>query len=274
MLADFNSSLSLEWIETNGLGGYASSTVSGAHSRRYHGLLVAALHPPLGRTVLLSKLDETIVINRSNESDSSGEERFDLSANQYPGAVHPKGYQYLKAFQRDLFPEFYYQAGGIELKKTIAAVHGEHTTLILYEVIDASSPFELELLPLSSARDFHHLSHANDDIGRQYLFEDNIFQTLNYHGGTEFFISVPNAEFVDQQGWYYNLEYPVENYRGLEFREDLYSHGKFRVKLKKGETVGIIVSAEYLRRKMLSDFSLQKRKEEKKSLSIFPGIPG
>jgi len=244
VLTDFNSSLSLEWIETNGLGGYASSTVSGAHSRRYHGLLVAALHPPLGRTVLLSKLDETIVINRSDEGDSSGEERFDLSANQYPGAVHPKGYQHLKAFQRDLFPEFYYQAGGVELKKTIAAVHGENTTLILYEVIDASAPFLLELLPLSSARDFHHLSHANDDIGRQYLFEDNIFQTLNYHGGTELFISVPKAEFVEQQGWYYNMEYAVENYRGLDFREDLYTHGKFSVKLKKGDTLGIIVSTE------------------------------
>jgi len=264
VLSEFKTSLGLEWIETNGLGGYASSTISGAHSRRYHGLLVAALHPPLGRTVLLSKLDETIVIGGSSEGESGGEVRFELSANQYPGAVHPRGYQYLKSFQRDLFPEFYYEAGGVELKKTIAALHGVNTTLVLYEVIEAASPFVFELLPLGSARDFHHLSHANNDIGRHYLFEEDIFQTLNYHGGTELFISVPNAEFVEQQGWYYNLEYPVESYRGLDFREDLYTHGKFLVRLKKGDSLGIIISTERPQQKnAFRLFATEKKRREK-----------
>ena len=88
---DFSQATSREWLETNGIGGYASSTVAGANSRRYHGLLVAATNPPLGRMVLLSKFEETLVI---------GGERYELSTNQYPGAVHPDGYKYLTGFRQ------------------------------------------------------------------------------------------------------------------------------------------------------------------------------
>src|SRR5688572_12586679 len=117
---DFDSLRGLEWLETNGLGGYASSTVSGAHSRRYHGLLVASMHPPVERVVVLSKLDEVILV---------GEKRFELGSNQYPGAIHPRGFENLKTFKRDLFPEFVFEVNGIQIKKTIAAVNGENTTL-------------------------------------------------------------------------------------------------------------------------------------------------
>ena len=95
VLSDFGISQSLEWIETNGLGGYASGTVSGANSRRYHGLLVTATVPPVGRMNVLSKLDEAIIV---------AEERYDLGTNQYPGVIHPQGYKFLKSFERDLFP--------------------------------------------------------------------------------------------------------------------------------------------------------------------------
>ena len=86
-----------EWLETNGLGGWASSTIANAHTRRYHGLLVAATQPPVGRVVLLSKLDETLM---------RGEVRRELGSNVYPGAVHPQGYRHLKAFKKDIFPSF------------------------------------------------------------------------------------------------------------------------------------------------------------------------
>lgn len=225
----------MEWIETNGLGGYASGTVSGAHSRRYHGLLVAATQPPVGRMATLSKLDETIIIN---------DVKYELGTNQYPGVIYPQGFKFLEKFERYLFPEFYYQAGEIRLKKTIAAIHGENTTVIIYEVIEASSVFELQLLPLYASRDFHSLAHANDFIGQPYIFDDQIFRTLNYHCCPELFISVPGAKFIEAKGWYYNFEYLVEQSRGLDYQEDLYSHGKFSLKLKTGDKVGIIVSAE------------------------------
>ena len=234
-LNNFDRARSLEWIETNGLGGYASSTVSGANSRRYHGLLVASMKPPVERVVVLSKLDETII---------TGEIRIDLSANQYPGAVHPRGFIFLKSFERDLFPVFHYKAEGIELKKTIAAVNGENTTLILYEVVSASEKFTLELMPLYASKDFHTLAQANDFIGTACLFTDGIFRTLNYHGCPELFIAIPGASFTEQRDWYYNFEYAVEKERGLDFNEDLYTHGRFSIELKNGDKLGIIISTE------------------------------
>src|SRR5438045_1702795 len=93
-----------EWLETNGLGGFASGTVAGLNSRRYHGLLVAALTPPTGRMVLLSKLEETLVVDG---------QRSDLSANQYPGTIHPQGYQYLRRFRLDPGPIWTYAVAGV-----------------------------------------------------------------------------------------------------------------------------------------------------------------
>jgi predicted glycogen debranching enzyme len=234
-LNDFQKARSLEWIESNGLGGYASGTVSGAHSRRYHGLLVASMHPPVDRMVLVSKLEETII---------AGTEKFELSSNQYPGAVHPQGFKYMTGFERNLFPEFLYIVGKTEIKKTIAAIHGENTTVILYEVIDAKEEFTMELLPLYACRDFHSLSHANDSICPHYTFENGQFRTMNYLGCPEIFIDVPRSTFTECQRWYYNFEYAIEQYRGLDYREDLYSHGKFSLSLKRGSKVGVILSTE------------------------------
>ena len=235
ILNNFETARSLEWLETNGIGGYASGTVAGAHTRRYHGLLVATMHPPVGRMIAVSKLDETIVVD---------EERFELSSNQYSGAVYPEGFKHLTKFERDLFPEFYYKAGNVELKKTIATIHGENTTVVVYEVLSAKEKFTLELLPLYACRDFHSTAHANDAIHQQYLFVDGLFRTVNYQGCPEIFISVPGSEFKESKNWYYNFEYAIEQYRGLEFKEDLYTHGNFLVELKKGSRLGIIISTE------------------------------
>src|SRR6266849_9060312 len=94
---------SREWLETNGIGGFASSTILGLNTRRYHGLLVAATKPPVGRLVLLSKLEETLI---------AGDARYELSANQYPGAVYPHGQDYLRRFRLDPFPVFTYNVDG------------------------------------------------------------------------------------------------------------------------------------------------------------------
>src|SRR5579863_2017404 len=103
-----------EWLETNGLGGFSSSTVAGVNTRRYHGLLMAAIKPPTVRVLLLSKLDETLVV---------GDQRFELAVNLYPGAVHPEGYKYLTEFRLDPFPVSTYQAGGVTLEKRVFMVH-------------------------------------------------------------------------------------------------------------------------------------------------------
>lgn len=241
ILSDYGKSGALEWLETNGLGGYASGTVSGSLTRRYHGLLIAALEPPVKRTVMLSKLDETLVLPVASDVQP---QRYELGTNQYPGAVHPNGYNYLRTFTRDLFPVFTYAVEGIVLKKTIAALYQENTTLVLYEVVDAPHDFVLELLPLASARDHHSISRENWHLGRQFLFEDGIYRTVNYHGGAELFIRVPGSAFIESQTWYRDFEYLREMERGLEFKEDLYTHGYFRTTLSKGDRLFITISTE------------------------------
>lgn len=258
---NFNTSSELEWVETNGLGGYASGTVSGALTRRYHGLLIAAIEPPVKRTVVLSKLDETIV----TEDVQGNMHRYELGCNQYPGTVHPMGFRYLVRFERQLFPSFWYEAGEVKLKKTVAAVHGENTTLVLYESLCAK-PFRLELLPLASSRDHHSICRANPAIDASYHFENGLFRTMNYHNGIGMFVNVPGSTFTEQQSWYYNFEYLRELERGLSFQEDLYSHGHFSVTMYPGESIGVVISTSDPSGKNAFDV-LEKEKQRREKLS-------
>src|SRR5208282_5034569 len=141
-----------EWLETNGLGGYASSTITGLNTRRYHGLLVAATHPPAGRMVLLSKLEETLIIDGKS---------YELSANQYPGVIHPQGFQYQTRFRLDPFPVFTYQVEGVELEKSVFMVQGENTTVVQYQLKTLRDWVRLELRPLIAFRDYHNTTHEN-----------------------------------------------------------------------------------------------------------------
>ena len=234
--ADFIQLTDLEWLETNGLGGYASATVAGSNSRRYHGILIAATQPPVGRVVLLSKLDETIVC---------GEEKFELSSNQYPGSVNPNGYIYLKSFSKEFFPEWIYKLpNGIEIKKTIAAIQGENTTIITYEVIEGDEEVRIELLPLVSGKDFHSMVQSNWDINQYFNFTESVLEVKPYNSIPEIFISVPDSEFFYNPNWYYNFEYNIERNRGSDYIEDLFSYGKISVNIKKGSPIGVIISTE------------------------------
>ena len=148
----FNRAIQHEWLETNGIGGYASSTIIGAHTRRYHGLLVAALKPPVERAVLLSKMDETLIINGHPNH---------LGANKYRGTVYPSGYIFQQSFEQELFPTFTYQVQDVVLQKQIVGIHGENTTLVRYEVKKAAQSFRMDLLPQMAGRNFHHLQKAH-----------------------------------------------------------------------------------------------------------------
>src|SRR5712691_7191501 len=114
-----------EWLETNGIGGFSSSTITGLNTRRYHGLLTAATKPPVGRLVLLSKLEETLIVDGR---------RYELSTNQYPGAVHPQGFTFQTGFRLDPFPVFTYEVEGVRLEKSVFMVQGENTTVVQYNL--------------------------------------------------------------------------------------------------------------------------------------------
>ncbi len=224
------SQLQQEWLETNGLGGYASSTVSGINTRRYHGLLVAALHPPAGRTVLLSKLEETLVV---------GGVRYALSANQYPGAVHPQGFDHLVEFRRDPFPVFVFEAGGVRVEKCVLLVHGENTVVIEYSVSDAAC--ELEVRPLIAFRDYHCLTHENNAIHREVAMEPGS-ATVSLYWGLPALHLAHDAEEAEATGaWYRNFEYRHEQERGLDFHEDLFQPFVLRFR---GGKAAIIASTE------------------------------
>ncbi len=230
---NFHAAIRHEWLETNGLGGWASSTIIGANTRRYHGLLVAATQPPVGRMVLLSKLDETI--------ESNGN-RYELGSNQFPGVVHPAGNRHICLFERGLFPVFEYSFDKIRIRKTIAALNGENTTLVLYHVVRAPAAFNLELRPFMAARDFHSLTRANDAFSGESQFSEGVFRAQPYDSVPELFIQVPGATFHPGPDWYHNFEYIKEQYRGLDYQEDLFSHGTFTVNLKSGDKLGVIIS--------------------------------
>ena len=203
-----------EWLETNGLGGFASSTIVGMNTRRYHGLLVAATKPPVGRLVMLSKLEETVVL---------GGQAFELGANRYPGATHPQGFQWLKEFRLDPYPVFVYEVGGIEIVKTVCMVHGENTTVVRYEVRGgAASRVQLELRPLIAFRDYHSTTHENVGLNREVKNEAGILQISPYYGLPVLYLG-HNASAVEASGeWYRNVQYPMEQERGLDYVEDLF----------------------------------------------------
>src|SRR5580698_8758669 len=118
---DLGESLKREWLETIGIGGFASATISGANTRRYHGLLFAATQPPAVRFLMLSRLEETLIV---------GDRRFELATNLYPGTVHPEGYRYLEEFRLDPFPIWTFQAGGITIHKSVFMVQDENTVVV------------------------------------------------------------------------------------------------------------------------------------------------
>jgi len=234
LLHDFDAACRLEWLEPNGIGGWASSTVAGAHTRRYHGLLVAATTPPTGRLVLLSKLDEAVV---------AGGERYELGANRFPGAVAPAGNLLLESFERELFPVWTYRLGEARLRRTIAGVRGQNTTVVVYE-LEGPEPVGLELRPFVAGRDYHALEHENDAIRRDAAFADGVLRLRPYDGVPEVALSVPDAEFTAEPDWWRDFEYVRELERGLDFREDLFTPGVLAVRLEPGTPLGVVASIE------------------------------
>lgn len=260
ILADVPEAIRHEWIETNGLGGWSSSTIISCNTRRYHGLLVAATKPPAERMNLLSKLDETIVTN-----SSVGPVRYELGTNLYPNnTIHPNGNKYLQKFSKELFPQWNYCADHVQLSKTIAMVQNENTTLVLYKVEEATEPFILELRPFVAARGYHSLQHEGPQLQWNAEFENDVFHSIP-DGETDLFIKIPGATYQHAPAWFNDFQYSVEQYRGLDFEEDLLSHGVFSVQLQKGDVLGVIISTADPSDK---DAAILFQKEEKRKLFL------
>ena len=223
-----------EWLVTNGIGGFASGTIAGSATRRYHGLLVAALNPPTGRTFLAGGLDEIVAVDSQS---------YPLATHRWAsGAVAPQGYLHIQNFRLDgVIPVWTFQIGAARIEKSIWMRDGENTTYIQYTLLASASPVALELKALVNYRDFHAATHAGDWRMRVELVQSGVCVTA-FEGATPFYARCEGAACELQHIWYRDFLFPREGERGLDDREDQLYAARFAVELKKGQTVTIVFS--------------------------------
>ncbi len=232
--SDLRAGAGKEWVETNGLGGYASATITGMNTRRYHALLVAARRPPTDRVVLLSKLEETILIDG---------ERFELSTNRYPHAVHPQGYRWLQNFRLDPFPIFTFRLGDVVLQKTVLMLHGEETTVVRYHLSNPTARrASLELRPLVAFRDHHSLRKEDPAFKPALDIEPGLIRLSLGMQEPELLLAHDALRVHAESIWYKNFEYAEELARGFDFREDLFNPCSLSFDLHDGATCAVIAS--------------------------------
>ena len=235
---DYARSSRMEWLETNGTGGFAMGTVSGANTRRYHGMLIASLRPPVDRYLILSKLEETAVIDGAEIA---------LGANQYPGTLHPTGFRQLTEFRLDPFPIWTFDLGGARLQKKVFLAHGEQTLVVRYA---STRPCRLRVEPLLAFRDYHSLTSANNVLDTSVQEEERQgVRTLKirpYPGLPELMLRHSDAgvAFRRNGAWHYNVEYLEELERGLDFREDLYRMGTLELEVLPDSPAWLVASFE------------------------------
>jgi predicted glycogen debranching enzyme len=259
---DFARATALEWLETDGLGGSAGSTVAGAHRRRDHGLLAVGSAAG-GARALLAKLDEALLL---------GGQRVELGCNQFPGAIWPRGFEHLSGFRRDLFPEWEYTVAGVRLRKTVAAVEGESTLLVLYEVLAApAAPVVIELRPFAALRAPHLLCRARRENAPAITLRDDTVE-LGFPGGRELtiFIRVPLAVPLLSPDWWYRFELESERRRSLDYEEDLWTPGVFRAPLTAGGRLGVILSAADPAGRDPFELLERERERREKLLQLLP----
>lgn len=227
-----------EWIITNGIGGYASLSLIGSNSRRYHGLLIAALKPPTSRHLLLSNIFEDLIFEDGTSVSLSSFKTVDGYVNQ--------GYTCLQRVHYDCLPEFIYNYEDIFIKKRIAMRQGENTTVVQYEIRNGSKEVVFKLTPLINYRDHHHKSES-----RYLKFKTQAEQkevTISPEGSdVKLHIGTSEGEYQELDDCYfYNMLYTIEQERGLDSFEDHYIPGCFNIKLKPLESkiVSFVVTTE------------------------------
>lgn len=248
-----------EWLVTNGIGGFASGTTFGYHTRRYHGWLVAALQPPVRRTLLWAKGEERL------EADGRV---WPLSVNDYGDTFHPDGWMHIRSFRAYPFPATVFCAGGIVLERTIFMVRGQNTTAVVYRLAAGPPGAVLVLQPLINCRDYHHTVRANDWPFRQRPWECGA-EIVAYPGAPPLILGAGGFGEGSRSGgtyrtdaagrpggssgtggapryrpdgaWFYRFHYAAERERGLDFVEDHFCPGEFRWTLRGPGDVAVVV---------------------------------
>ncbi len=225
-----------EWLVTNGLGGFASGTVAGLVTRRYHGLLVAALQPPLGRTLLVAKFDETA------EYDGQA---YPLFTNRWQGGtIDPHGYRHLERFHLEgSTPVWTFAVVDALLEKRVWMAAGANTTFVRYDLTRGTRPLRLVVKALVNYRDYHVSTHARD----WRMSVQRIAQGLRvdaFAGAVPFYLLSAEAKPEPSHDWYYNFDLARERGRGLDDHEDHLSVGTFTAQLQPGEAMTLVATTD------------------------------
>ncbi len=224
-----------EWLVTNGIGGFASSSVSLINTRRYHGLLFASLRPPVERVALVSKLDVTALYGNS---------QIPLAANEFAdGTVAPRGFCHLESFRLEgLVPVWTWQIGDARVEQRLWMRHGENTTYVQFARIGGCKELRLKLEPLCTYRDYHWQPRGERAF-RVEPVRDGI-QIVAYDGAQPYRILCADARIETQPQWHWNFKHRDETARGLDDIEDLFRPAIVEIDLASGQTRAVVLTAE------------------------------
>ena len=253
-LSNLEYSLNREVLRANVSNAYSCTTLTFCNTRKYHGLLIVP-QPKLDNQnhVLLSSLDETISQNNNS---------FHLGLHRYQNGVYsPKGHKYLESYELGVLPTHTYRIGSIVLVKQMFFQEKQDRLLIKYTLQEALQEIELELQPFLAFRQIHKLSKANSDADTSFKQAEQGVCFKMYENYTPLYIQFSKkVEYLHQPYWYYNFEYIKERDRGYDYQEDLLVPGKFKVNLRKGESLFVSCGVEEANPFLLSqDFTKETR---------------
>jgi predicted glycogen debranching enzyme len=253
-LINLEYSLSRETIRSNRAGSYASTTLIGCNTRKYHGMLVCPMeHLDNDKHVLLSSLDVTI---------GRDKEEFNLGIHKYQGDLFiPRGHKYVEDFKIDVVPQIFYRVGSVQMVRESLLVEKEQQILVKYTILETDKPIKLKFTPFLAFRNMHQLSKANLHANTKVKQIPNGIKSKLYDGYPYLYMQFSKkAEFVQVPDWYYNIEYLEEQRRGYDYKEDLFVPGFFETTAKKGESIIFSASAtetnpDLLGRKYTTEFN-------------------
>ena len=212
-----------EWLITNGIGGFASSTIIGANTRRYHGLLIAPLTPPARRQLIVSKVDESLELDGK---------KYDLYTNMCKNYI-AKGYQYLSSFEKEYIPIFTYQVEDVIIKKYICMEYGKNTVTILYQIQNKEHAGKLVLTPLLNFRDFHADSFRHDFTIEQEEKNRKLKVILDHNSQNPIYLYVSEGKYIEHVAdSFQNMFYIEEEKRGFNPEENQAIPGRYEILLE------------------------------------------
>ena len=218
--------LSKEWLITNGIGGYASSTIIGANTRKYHGLLIAPFTPPARRFLILSKVDESIQIEN---------EKYDLYTNICKNYIS-QGFKYQTSFEKDYVPTFKYAVQDVKMEKTICMKHRENTVGIYYKIKNGNKRAILKLAPIVNYRDFHTMNTGHEFNLRQEVNKTEVKLVVDNNSATPVYMKVSEGTYnCHNNDTFYNMFYVEEEKRGFYPEENHIVTGVYEIELAPNE---------------------------------------